>query len=122
MTDPVWLPKKDPWLPPDYDDLTIYAVRALAKGEAAPHQQKRFWEYVMYLTKASEAYADLSFRPGEQGVRATDFAEGAKSVGLNLRKLLRPELNPKGSANPVAVSENPAKPVHAPPRKRKGRR
>jgi hypothetical protein len=49
----------------------------------------------MYVTAASEEFQDLSYRPGEQGIRATDFAEGKRFVGQQVRKLLRPELTPK---------------------------
>jgi hypothetical protein len=89
-----WMPKKDPWLPPDYDPTVIWAWRAFCKGEATPHQQQTLFAYIMYVTAASEEYADLSFRPGDQW--ATAFAEGKRQVGLMLRKLSRPELTPRG--------------------------
>ena len=91
-----WSHKKDPWHPPDYDDQVIWAVRAFAKGEATQSQQQTVWEWWMYTTGASEEFADLSFRPGEEGRRATDFAEGKRFAGLQLRKLLRSELTPRG--------------------------
>jgi hypothetical protein len=90
-----WLPKKDPWLPPDYDEKVVYAVRALFKGNANDAQQRTAVEWLMYVTGASEEYADLSFRPGVDGQRSTDFAEGKRFVGLQIRKMLRPEVTPK---------------------------
>lgn len=96
MIDPKWVPKSMPWLPPEYTEQDIWAVRAFSQGKATESQQVRVWNYFMYLTAASEAFADLSFRPGEEGRRATDFAEGKRHPGLMLRKLLRPELTPRG--------------------------
>lgn len=95
-----WLPKKEPHEPPDYDDDVVFAVRAITTGTANEAQQKLFWEYLMYVTAASEQYQDLSYRPGERGTRAMDFAEGKRFVGLKIRKLLHPALTPKPKAAP----------------------
>lgn len=92
------LPAPLPWAPPGYTDDIVYSIRALADGKANQGQQVAAWEYLMFITGASDAYADLSFRPEEQGgERATAFAEGKRFVGLMLRKLFRPELTPKES-------------------------
>lgn len=91
-----WLPKKDPWMPPDYDEDAIFAVRALISGVANEGQQKLAWSYIMYVCGTSDEWADLSWRPGDAGDRSTSFAEGKRFVGLMLRKLLRPELTPNG--------------------------
>jgi hypothetical protein len=90
------MPKAQPWMPPDYDDATIWAWRAFCQGKATESQQQTIFSYLMYLTAASEEFADLSFRPGDQV--ATAFAEGKRHVGLMLRKLSRPELTPRGAA------------------------
>lgn len=87
-----WKPKKQPWDAPDYDDDVIYAIRALSAGTAHPHQQQLAWEWFQYITTAGEMYADLSFRPGPDGQRATDFAEGKRWVGMQVRKMLYPGL------------------------------
>lgn len=105
----MWLPKPLPWIPPDHDDATVYAIRAVAEGLANDSQQKLFWRYLMYVTKASDEFQDLSFRPsGEKaGARgeATDFAEGMRFVGMMIRKLLRPEFTPKSQdAEPATKS------------------
>ena len=84
-----------PWDPAEYDEIVVYAVRALYEGTALPHQQKVVWEYVQYLAKSGDGHQDLSFRPGPDGPRATDFAEGKRFVGLQLRKMLRSEVTPK---------------------------
>jgi len=104
----MWLPKKHPWLPPDHDDATVYAVRALAEGLANDSQQKLAWRYLMYVTGASEEFADLSYRPDtEGGSRDTAFAEGKRFVGMMIRKLLRGEFTPKSEATaaPESVRE-----------------
>lgn len=89
-----WLPKRDPWMPHDYDEDVVMSVRAFVAGVANEYQQKIVWNYMMYLSGAAEEFADLSFRPGLDGERATSFAEGKRFVGMQLRKLLRPELIP----------------------------
>lgn len=107
----VWRPKKDPWLPPDHDESSIYAIRALANGTANDGQQKTAWAYLMYLTGAAEEFADLSYRPGPEGRRDTDFAEGKRFVGLQIRKLLRPEYTPQGHiGEPQVETPGPRRP------------
>ena len=94
-----WLPKVPPWFPPDHDEEVVNAVRATQHGNANSAQQQTFWRYLMYVTGASEEFADLSFRPEDKGgTRATDFAEGKRFVGLMIRKLLRAEFTPKPQA------------------------
>lgn len=96
MSEMKWVPKKNPWDPPDYDDDVVYAIRALREGTAHPHQQALAWSWLMYATAAGEGFDDLSFRPGgTEGRRATDFAEGKRFVGLQLRKMLHPRVTPK---------------------------
>ena len=90
-----WKPKSLPWEPVDYDDEVVYAVRAFWEGKALPHQQTLVREWLMYLTGAGDGFADLSFRPGSDGQRATDFAEGKRFVGLQIRKMLHPLVTPK---------------------------
>ncbi len=90
-----WMPKAEPHLPPDYDDMVIMAVRAFAVGKANEGQQKLAWDYLMYLTAASEEFQDLSYRPGgAKGRRSSDLAEGRRAVGIFYRKLLHPALTP----------------------------
>jgi hypothetical protein len=90
-----WKPKKNPWEPPDYDDGVVYAIRALHGGVANDGQQKLAWSWIMYITGAGEEWADLSFRPGQNGDRDTTFAEGKRFPGLQLRKMLHPSVTPK---------------------------
>lgn len=124
----IWMPKKDPWAPPDLTDDVVWAIRAFSKGAAGEGQQRVVWNYLMYLTGASEQFADLSFRPGMEGMRATDFAEGKRFIGLQLRKPLHPALTPNGKVETDEETANPAKSARAsraprsPTRKRGGKR
>lgn len=75
-----------PWLPPSYEDVDVMAIQALARGEAQPHQQKRALDWI--IDSAAGTY-DMSYRPGSDGRRDTDFAEGRRSVGLAIVKLVK---------------------------------
>lgn len=97
-----WLPTTLPWLPPAHDENVVMAIRAFKEGSANTGQQQLVWRYLMYLTRASEEFQDLSFRPDNHGgERATIFAEGSRFVGIMIRKLLRPEFTPK----PAPISQ-----------------
>lgn len=101
----MWLPKPQPWLPPDHDEEAVAAVRAVEHGNANAAQQQAFFRYLMYVTAATEEFADLSFRPEDKGgTRATDFAEGKRFVGLMIRKLLRSEFTPKPQEPEMAAT------------------
>lgn len=119
-----WAPKKDPWMAPDRDDAVIWATLAFAKGQASESQQRLLWDWIMYSTGASDEWADLSFRPGEEGRRATDFAEGKRFVGIQLRSNLHPIRRPKEAPPAPVKSENPAQPARKKrgPKKRRKKR
>lgn len=74
-----------PWKPAVYDDAVAHAFKALALGAASLHQQKLALEWL--VRDCCRTY-DLSYRPGEEGQRDTDFAEGMRHVGLQIVKLL----------------------------------
>jgi hypothetical protein len=118
-----WRPKEHPWLPPDRDDAVIWATLAWSKGAATESQQRLLWDWMMYQTGASDDFADLSFRPGEEGRRATDFAEGKRHVGLQLKSNLHPMRRPKDRPEEPLKSENPAQPARKKrgPKKKRGR-
>lgn len=62
------------------------AIKALASGEANPDQQKRALEAIIARICCVN---ELSFRADDHGgSRETDFAEGKRFVGLQLRKLI----------------------------------
>ena len=100
-----WLPRAEPHLPPYHDPDVVLAIRAWSMGTATPEQQKLSWRYAMYVTKASDEFQDLSYRPGDKGALATAFAEGSKFAGMMLRKLLHPSLTPKHVSPRGAVGE-----------------
>lgn len=75
-----------PWVPPDYEIADVSAIQALVAGTATKEQQRRALDWV--INQAAGTY-DLSFRPGDEGRRDTDFAEGRRFVGLQLVKLLK---------------------------------
>lgn len=76
-------PKERSALFVSYEDADVMAVKALAAGTANEGQQRRALAFVVNrLARANE----LSFRPESQ--RESDFAEGRRFVGLQLRKLV----------------------------------
>ena len=69
-----------------FDDADAAAIQALGRGSASTDQQKRALDWI--ITKCCATY-DMSYRPGEDGVRDTAFAEGRRFVGLQVVKLLK---------------------------------
>ena len=90
-----WKHHQKPYTPVASDEDVVYALRALHDGKALAHQQQLAWEWLMYVTGAGDGWADLSFRPGPDGQRETDFAEGKRFIGLQMRKMLHPYVTPK---------------------------
>lgn len=89
----LWRPHKEPWKPPDHDESVVYAVRALVEGSANAGQQKLLADYLRYITDLDA----MSYRPGEEGRRDTDFAEGKRFVGREFFKLLHPLYTPNAA-------------------------
>jgi hypothetical protein len=73
-------------MPTPYTDDDIRAIRALAAGNASDSQQIRAMNWII---QQASGYYDLSFRPGVDGARATDFAEGKRFVGAQIVKLTK---------------------------------
>lgn len=78
-----------PWKPAPYEPADVAALQAMQTGSASPAQQKRVLDW---LVRSCCRTYDLSYRPGEEGRRDTDFAEGRRSVGLQLVTLLNLKL------------------------------
>jgi len=74
-----------PWEPPPADEQDVRAIKALAAGVASEGQQRIALAWI--INRAAGTY-DLSFRPGPEGSRLTDFAEGKRFVGLQLVRLI----------------------------------
>lgn len=91
-----------PWRPIEVNDTTIvgpgqlnradvYAIKQLAAGEATPEQQKRALEAIIGRVACAD---ELSFRADDHGgTRESDFSEGKRFVGLQLRKLINVPLD-----------------------------
>jgi hypothetical protein len=74
-----------PWQLSRLDDADIFAIQAVAKGVASDGQQKRALDYIVRILCETDR---MTFWPGgEDGRRATDFAEGKRWVGLQLRRI-----------------------------------
>jgi len=71
---------------PDLSIGQVSAIKALARGEATPDQQRIAVEYLLHGLSVVDG---LSFRPDALGgQRETDFAEGRRFVGLQLRRIV----------------------------------
>lgn len=69
-----------------FDKYDVMAAKAVATGTANPEQQKRFFDLVVY--KLSDIRRP-SFRPGgSDAARATDYAEGRRSVGIHVAGMI----------------------------------
>lgn len=80
-----------PWQVPPTEPADVFALQALAKGIANQSQQQRAWDYITRVLCETDR---MTFWPGgEDGKRATDFAEGKRWVGVQLRRIekMRPE-------------------------------
>ena len=109
---PAW-----PWSPVmSFEDGDVYALQALAAGNASAGQQQRALEFI----RARICEADrLSFMPGgEDGRRATDFAEGKRFVAGQIRRFLRlkpDRVNSRGAPPAMPAMPDPAPPAAAEP-------
>lgn len=86
-----------PWQFPAIENADIFALQAIAKGIANEGQQRRFWDYLVRTLCETDR---MTFWPGgEDGKRATDFAEGKRWVGVQLRRIekLRPDMRAEGA-------------------------
>lgn len=67
------------------------AIKAVAAGDATPEQQRRAIEAIIGRVACAD---ELSFRADDHGgTRETDFSEGKRYVGLQLRKLISTSLD-----------------------------
>lgn len=74
---------------PAISELDIAAMVACVNGNATPMQAKHAIDWIM---REAARVHDLSFQfGGDEGRRLTDFAEGRRYVGMQIRRLLQPE-------------------------------
>jgi hypothetical protein len=79
-----------PWYPPPSEKADIAAIKALATGTANSEQQIRA---VKWIVEVGAMYYDLSYSPGDEGRRDTDFAEGRRFVGAQIVKMTKIDLS-----------------------------
>ncbi len=77
------LPSPDPTDHPDYTEAEVQALRRVHAGTADARQQGLFFDYILRACGKD----DQSFRP--ESKRLSDFAEGKRSVALNLLWMLK---------------------------------
>lgn len=92
-----------PWLPVAYERHDVVAWQALQAGKADAAQQKTVIEW---LKRASGVY-EMTYFPGPDGARNSDFAQGKRFVGLQIVKMML--LNPGmvKASNPNADPHEP---------------
>lgn len=82
-----WEPKENVVDAPDIDEAVVYAFRALFAGNASQGQQQTVVAWLQYACGDK----DQSFRlGGEDGRRASDFAEGKRWVYAQIDYLRSP--------------------------------
>lgn len=79
-----------PWMPSEYELADASAIQALASGTATAEQQQRALRWL--IEHACRTY-DQTYFPGPDGARDSDFAQGRRSVGLELVKMTRINLS-----------------------------
>ncbi len=82
-----------PWKPAAWEPADASALQALMRGDCPPNLQTRAIKFIMWQLCGLR---DLSYRPGPEGARETDFAEGKRFVGLQIAKLLETKVNRGG--------------------------
>jgi hypothetical protein len=102
---PAW-----PWSPvTTFEDADVFALQALANGNANAGQQRRALDFIRGAICEGER---LSFMPGaEDGRRATDFAEGKRFIAVQIRRFLnmRPtKINSRGAPPAMPAEPEPS--------------
>jgi hypothetical protein len=100
-----------PWSPvTKFEDADVFALQAIAAGNASAGQQQRA---LAFIREAICEDRRLSFMPGgEDGRRASDFAEGKRFVGIQIQRFLNmtpTRINTRG-APPAMPAAAPAVP------------
>lgn len=82
--------RQSPWYPKPYGMAEASAIKNVAAGTATAEQQRHAMKWIIGVLCATY---DQSFRPGDEGRRDTDFAEGMRCVGNQLVKLVNIDLS-----------------------------
>jgi hypothetical protein len=83
---------RQPWEPFTLNEFELRAFKSLANCNASDGQQKIILDVL--LNKFCCVY-DQSFRPGPDGHRATDFAEGKRYVGNRILNAIKSPVESK---------------------------
>ena len=83
-------PQPEPWKPVPYDKADCAAIQAVSRGEGTKDQQQRAIEWIIDIACDRDG---MSYRPGSEGRRDTDFAEGRRFVGNQVVKLQKIKLS-----------------------------
>ena len=86
-----------------YERADVVAAQAMMAGTADKAQQQRIVEW---LKRASGLY-EMTYYPGPDGTRNSDFAQGRRFVGLQFAKLTL--------LNPGLVKASVPPPIFVPP-------
>ena len=89
-TRPSMLPREEHY-PALYDSADATAFQSLANGTASSHQQQRVIEWLLYASGVD----DEPYMPGD--THATTYKLGRRSVGTQVRKLLKFRNTPRGN-------------------------
>jgi hypothetical protein len=100
-------PPVNPWEAPELGEAEILAIKALSTGTASAPQQRI--ALITILTKFSCVY-DMSFRPGPDGARASDFAEGKRFVGARILNAIDRPLPPRQEKQDERTGPETARP------------
>ena len=92
------------YAPAEYVLADVSAIQALVNGTASPEQQKRAVDWI--IQQAAGLY-EMSYRPGEDGRRDTDFAEGRRFVGSQIVKMTKLDLAKMRRKEPNADPHEP---------------
>jgi hypothetical protein len=100
-----------PWKLPQLSNAEIFALQALERGTANAHQQQLAIACIELKICAARR---MSFYPGaEDGRRASDFAEGKRWVGDQIRRLLK--LRPEHDGRAMSEPKDPPAPAESAP-------
>lgn len=112
-----YVPHELPWFPvvqtfpikPEIERFAlnkaeVLAIKALFAGNANSYQQQMG---IKAITERISGAHDMTFRPGDDGGRASAFAEGRRFVGLMIIRAINLPFKPSGD-NPNARASDSA--------------
>ena len=82
--------RQRPWYPKPYGLAEAAAIKGVAAGTASAEQQRYCMQWIVNTLCGTY---DMSYRPGDDGRRDSDFAEGMRCVGNQIVKLINIDLS-----------------------------